>query len=265
LTIRHTHVYRLRDVRSVSIAHLDPDVHELFLLGSLGPAVEVASADEKIEIRPGELAVVRDPNVKITATNPTDIVLAVSQSTVIRDMGLIAAVGPVVTRIPVNALLATTLNGALVQAFDLVDADGRELDPRVVDFLHLMARGLIQLPYDPRAANERDVSITERARILITVSHTSRRTSPTTIADALGVPLRSLQRAFALEGSSLARELRWARAQTANALLTAGSSAASGLSGIARDAGFGSTASMRRALHELSAQTEANDPVLPAR
>lgn len=264
LTIRHTQVYRLRNVRSASIAHLEPDFDDLFLLGSITGPVDVGAGSETMAVRPAELGVVSGPEVTFSATEPADIVLAVSQGTVIREMGLGPGTGRAITRIPVNRMLASTLNSALILAFELVDADSRKLDPRVIDFLHLMARGLLQLPRDPQASEEFEVGATERARVLIAGAHTSPRTSPTTIADALGIPLRTLQRAFAAEGSSLARELRTARARTAHALLTSGSAVAGGATAIARDSGFGSTVSMRRALSELHAETGPTDPPPPA-
>ena len=264
LTIRHTEVYRLKSVQSASVTHLEPHLGDVFLLGSLAHRMEIRARGEHVTIDPTELVIVRDPEVVISAEVPTDLVLADSQTTVIRGMGLIPDVGPVLTRIPVNRMLAAPLNSALTQAFDLVDAGSGALDARVIDFLHLMSRGLIQLPHDPQTSEVAGVSVAGRARTLIAAAHTSPSTNPTTIADALGVPLRTLQRAFAAQGSSVARELRAARGRTAHALLTAGSTAGHSVSRVARSSGFGSTASMRRALRELAASTgEDDEPLSP--
>lgn len=255
LTIRHTEVYRLSAVRSASVTHLEPHVGDVFLLGCLTGRMEIRAGRERATIETEELVVVRDASFSVSAPVPTDVVLAVSQSTVIRGMGLIAERGPVLTRVPVNRMLAAPLTSALVVAFDLVDTDSRTLDARVIDFLHLMSRGLIQLPHDSQSGADVGVSVTDRARTVIAATHTSAATTPATIADSLGVPLRTLQRAFAAEGTSVARELRRARVRTAHDLLTGGSTAGNGAARIARNAGFGSTASMRRALREFPATT----------
>lgn len=252
LRIRHTEVYRLRSVRSASVSHLEPHLGDVFLLGCLTGRMEIRARRERAMIEAEELVVVRDASFAVSAPAPTDVVLAVSQSTVIRGMGLIPECGPVLTRIPVNRMLAAPLNSALVQAFDLVDTDSRALDARVIDFLHLMSRGLIQLPHDSQSGDDAGVSVTDRARTMIAAAHTSAATTPATIADALGVPLRTLQRAFAAEGTSVARELRLARVRTAHDLVTGGSTAGNGAARIARNSGFGSTASMRRALREFT-------------
>lgn len=259
LTIRHTEVYRMRSVRSASVTHLEPHLGDVFLLGCLTGRVEIRARRERATVEAGELVVVQDASFAVSAAAPTDVVVAVSQSTVIRGMGLIPERGPVLTRIPVNRMLAAPLNSALIQAFDLVDTDSRALDARVLDFLHLMSRGVIELPRDSRSGDEAGVSVTDRARTAIAATHTSPATTPATIADTLGVPLRTLQRAFAAEGTTVARELRLARAGTAHDLLTGVSTGVNGAAHIARTAGFGSTASMRRALREFTATTPRDE------
>lgn len=118
---------------------------------------------------------------------------------------------------------------------------------------------MIELPRDSRSGDEAGVSVTDRARTAIAATHTSPATTPATIADTLGVPLRTLQRAFAAEGTTVARELRLARAGTAHDLLTGVSTGVNGAAHIARTAGFGSTASMRRALREFTATTPRDE------
>lgn len=255
VTIRHTHVYRMRSVRSASVSHLEPRLGEVFLLGTLGAPMTVHAGGGAAVIEPQELVVVTTPSVEISTESATDIVMAVSEGAVIREMGLIREAGPEITRIPINTMLAAPLNAALVQAFDLLDETAGSLDPRVTDFLHLMSRGLIQLPRNPHATDDERVSVVDRARALIAGTHTSRSTTPASVADALGVPLRTLQRAFAGQGTSVARELRSARARTARALLSGRPSAARTSTRTAEDSGFGSVASMRRALLESADDT----------
>jgi AraC-like DNA-binding protein len=252
VTIRHTEVYRLRSVRSVSVNHLEPGRGDVFLLGSLQAPMTVHAGEDSAVIAPEELVVVTTPEFEISTASSTDMLMAVSQGTVIRGLGLIDEAGPSITRIPINPMLAAPLNAALIHAVDLLDENTGALDPRVIDFLHLMSRGLIQLPPNPQTADESTVSVFDRARALIAAMHTSPATTPASVADALGVPLRTVQRAFAAEGRSVARELRSARARTAHALLAGGPTSTLALVRIAEDSGFGSAASLRRALRELA-------------
>lgn len=253
LTIRHTQVYRLRSVRSASASHLEPRLGDVFLLSTLAAPVTLRVGVETAVLEPEELVVVTTPSVEIAAESPTDIVLAVSQGAVIRGMGMIREASPDITRVPINTMMAAPLNSALVHAFDLLDEGTGALDPRVVDFLHLMSRGLMQLPRDPHTTGDAGVSVVDRARALIAGTHMYRSTTPATVADALGVPLRTVQRAFAADGTSLARELRSARARTARALIDGHPSTAGTSTRTAEHSGFGSVASMRRALLELEA------------
>lgn len=95
---------------------------------------------------------------------------------------------------------------------------------------------------------DRQASLRDRALALIASDGGDPRLSPERIAATTGVSLRYLQEIFAAGGSSVAAELRRERARIARSLLQDPGFDGIGAAEIASRAGFGSSASMRRAL-----------------
>lgn len=95
---------------------------------------------------------------------------------------------------------------------------------------------------------DRQAGIRDRALALIRSDGADPRLDPERIASGVGVSLRYLQEIFAAGGSSVAAELRKERARVARSLLQDPGFGGLGATEIALRAGFGSSASMRRAL-----------------
>ncbi|ALJ19099.1 AraC family transcriptional regulator [Microbacterium sp. No. 7] len=85
---------------------------------------------------------------------------------------------------------------------------------------------------------------------LVAYSRDPRLTSQS-IADDLGVSLRSLQRAFSSTGSTLAKEIRLARGMAAVSLLQSPEGQLLSLDEIARLSGYPDAIALRRAFHKL--------------
>lgn len=92
-------------------------------------------------------------------------------------------------------------------------------------------------------------SLRDRAHALMLLKRTDPAYGPATIAGELGVSTRHLQRAFAQAGTSPMTVLRGARLQHAQSLLADPDDGTRSVAQIARESGFGSTATMRRAFH----------------
>lgn len=252
LTIRRTDVYRLRSVSRATLIRLEPQRDEVFLISTLALPIEVAVGSKTSEAQVHEVVIVHESKVEISAPVPTDIVVAVSQASVLEKMGLRAVEPtPSIRRLAVNRLVGLPLIAGLTQAFDLVEAGAAGLDPRVLDFLHVLGRSAVQLPHDVETDDADAVPLHVRVRALVAALHTDPTLTPAGVADTLGTPLRTIQRTLSAEGTSVANELRVARARTARSLQESDAGRASG---IARAAGFGSVSSMRRALRELDAR-----------
>lgn len=261
IVIRRTHLYRIAAVDDVTISRMDEDADEVFLFASLDAPLSVHVGDVTALVPPQRMVVVHEKQMGLRSHPGTGVVLAVSPAAVIRGMNLpIFARAGGITQVQTNSLLGKSLELALMRAFDAADANGGYLDPRVIDVLHLMSRSIIQLPADVETPHPGTVTPVERARALIAETHIDAATTPESIADVLGIPLRTLQRAFSAEGSCIARELRRARASTAAAILASPSAYRRSAIRSARDAGFGSVASMRRALREFEMDDDADGP-----
>jgi len=252
LVIRHTNLYRITSMREATISRLEPEDDEVFLFSStVGPlSVQVGKATAQVPAR--TLVLVQEPRMRVAAESDADVILAVSQRSVVREMNLRASArtGGII-QVWTSPIFGGALDTALARAFDAADASGGYLDPRVIDVLHMMSRSIIQLPADVETLPPGAVTPLARARALIVEMHLDPATTPAGLAQALGIPLRTLQRVFADAGSSIAYELRRARAGTAAALLASPSTRGQSATRTARDAGFGSVASMRRALREF--------------
>lgn len=260
LRIGRSDVFLLRDVTSVLVDPVDPALGDVFLFSCVKGAALLRAGDRTMTIAPDRVLVVSGSSSEVTADASSDIVLSVSNGDVVRDVGLHAGAGaPVIHEIVTNRLFADPLNVALSHAFDRLESGQAGLDPREIDFLNLLWLGVVQFPADTSPARPSPASLQDRTRALIARLHTDPSTSPATLAQIVGVPLRTLQRAFASQGSSVAREIRHARVHTAQALLRSGSASESRALRAAREAGFGSVVTMRRALQEF-ADDEATPP-----
>ena len=255
LVIRRTDIYRLRNVTRVTLTLLEPQRDEVFLFSTLSLPIDVTVGSETSGAQVHEVVIVNEPRVEIWTPIPTDVIVAVSQACVIEEMGLRAdEPTPSIRRLAVNRLVGLPLIAGLTQAFDLVEAGTVSLDPRVLDFLHVLGRSAVHLPHDVETDDADPVPLLARVRALIAALHTDPELTPAGVADALGIPLRTVQRTLSAEGTSIANELRVARARTARSLQDSDAGRASGIARVARDAGFGSVSSMRRALRELDAR-----------
>lgn len=96
-----------------------------------------------------------------------------------------------------------------------------------------------------------DRSLVERARHHITAYARDPRLSPMMVARSLGVPLRRLQRRFAEVDSSLAAEIRSARATAAIAVLRSPEGCVLDIATVARVSGYPSDVALRRAFASL--------------
>jgi AraC-like DNA-binding protein len=259
IVIRRTNLYRIGALRAATISRLEPGDDEVFLFSSLSGPLSIHVGDAMARVPARGLVVVHEPRMHLLSESETDVIIAVSQASVIRELNLqVSARTGGITQVRTSSILGTSLDLALMRAFDASDASGGYLDPRVIDVIHMMSRSIIQLPVDVETPGRGAVTTLERARTLIAEMHLDPSTTPDSIATALGVPLRTLQRAFSRADSSIALELRRARASTAAALLSSPSAHRYTAARSARDAGFGSVASMRRALREFAQADDAN-------
>jgi len=253
ILIRRTNVYRIASLGSATISRLEPSADEVILFSALSSSVWVHVGDAVARVPAQGLVVVQEPRMTLVTEFDTDVIIAVSQASVVRGLNLqVSAQAGGITQVKTSPILGKALEMALMRAFDAADAGGGHLDPRVIDVLHMMSRSIIQLPAEVPTLGRGAVTRIQRARALIAEMHLDPATTPETIACALGIPLRTLQRDFSAKGSSIARELRRARARTANALLASPASERGSAARSARDAGFRSVASMRRALVEFA-------------
>lgn len=260
LRIGRSEVFRLRAVTSAVVEPLDPALGDVFLFSCLNSTARLHAGGRTMTMDPDCVLVVSGSPCEVTATEAADVVFSVSTGDVIRDAGLDSvAGGPMIHEIATNRLFADPLNVALTHAFDRLESGHKGLDPREIDFLNLLWLGVVQSPADASPARHSSASLQDRARALIARLHTDPSTSPATVAEIMGVPLRTLQRAFAAQGSSVAREIRRARVHAAQALLRADSASESRALHTAREAGFGSVVTMRRALQEFAGD-EAQRP-----
>jgi|GEM_PF-2234307 len=94
-------------------------------------------------------------------------------------------------------------------------------------------------------------SLVERARHHITAYACDPRLSPLMVARSLDVPLRRLQRRFSEVGTSVAQEIRIARARATVAVLQAPEGSLMDLEAVAEHCGYPNAVSLRRAFAAL--------------
>lgn len=99
-------------------------------------------------------------------------------------------------------------------------------------------------PTDPREV------LRQRALAFITQQSSDPDLTPSAVAREMQVSLRKLQAVFADAGSSVFESIRRQRAHAAHALLTDSRHRALGVDQVAERAGFRSTMSLRRAIHD---------------
>lgn len=132
---------------------------------------------------------------------------------------------------------------------DLVsEGESRTVDRLVLDMagtLVLGRQGATIPQGTPRAV------VRERALADIAEHAGELRLTPQLVAERIGVSLRHLQSIFAEAGSSVAAEIRRERARVARSVLQDARFDRLSISDVAQQAGFGSAASMRRALDDL--------------
>lgn len=140
------------------------------------------------------------------------------------------------------------LTQAIAGETQVSDGESRTVDRLVLD----MAGTLVQnrqvrcLPQGtPRAV------LRDRAIAVIAERRADHRITPNGIAQELGVSLRHLQSVFSEASSSIAGEVRRERSRVARSMLQDPRFDELGVAAIATEVGFGSTASMRRALEDL--------------
>ena len=126
--------------------------------------------------------------------------------------------------------------------------EGHTLDRLVIDMAGTLVRN--RLGHGMQQGTPRAV-LRERAITVIAKRRSDTGLTPAGIAADIGVSLRHLQNVFAEANSSVAAELRRERARVARSLLQDARFDDHSIGEIAVIAGFGSTASMRRALEDL--------------
>ena len=176
-----------------------------------------------------------------------------------------------VVRIPREALLAyvpmladevsifreLTVSERAMQAFLQQAISERELvseqESRTVDRLLLDMAGTLVLGRQggPEQTGTPRAVLRERALRDIAERRGDPQLSSQSVADEVGVSLRRLQSVFAEANSSVAGEIRRERARVARSMLQDARFDALGLSDLAAQVGFGSPASMRRALGDI--------------
>lgn len=107
-----------------------------------------------------------------------------------------------------------------------------------------------------RTPSER--SLLRRARTHIAAFARDPRLSTQTIADSLGISVRSLQRVFANAGESLSAEMRRARVKAAITLLRSAEAEFMTLDEIAQNVGYVDAVAMRRSFHAAGADQPRN-------
>lgn len=128
------------------------------------------------------------------------------------------------------------------------ESEGHTVDRLVLDMAGTLVHN--RLGYGVKQGTPRAV-LRERAITVIAKRHNDTGLTPAGIATDIGVSLRHLQNVFAEANSSVAAELRRERARVARSLLQDARFDDHSVGEIAAIAGFGSTASMRRALEDL--------------
>lgn len=103
-----------------------------------------------------------------------------------------------------------------------------------------------------------DRSLVERARHHITAYARDPRLSPVMVARSLGVPLRGLQRRFAEVESSLAAEIRSARASAAIAMLRSSEGCVLDIATLAKVSGYPSDVALRRSFAALGLEAPSH-------
>lgn len=143
-----------------------------------------------------------------------------------------------------QAFLAQTARGEQPPT----EGDSRSVDRFVLDMAGtlLLARGGNAVPVGtPRAV------VRDRALAMIAERHADTSLSPEQVARGVDVSLRHLQTVFAEVGTSVAGEIRRERARVARSLLQDVRFDELSVDGVAKQAGFGSSASLRRTLDDL--------------
>lgn len=133
------------------------------------------------------------------------------------------------------------------------DLDVTETDSRTVDRLVLDMAGTLVLGRQGRAFSKGTpkAMLWERALGLISEQRGNAQLTPGKIAADLDVSLRHLQTVFADADSSVAGEIRRERGRVARSLLQDPRLDHLDIEDIATEAGFGSSASLRRAMEDL--------------
>lgn len=141
--------------------------------------------------------------------------------------------------------LAVLLSQSVQSEQAASEADARLIARTVLEMAGAVLRARQCGAWDLEA---RQAGIRDRAFAMIRRDAADQGLDPERIAAGAGVSLRYLQEIFAAGGSSVAAELRKERARIARSLLQDPGSGGLGATEIALRSGFGSSASMRRAL-----------------
>lgn len=247
LQVRKTDVIRVRSTREVSVSLLEPSEGDVLMFGSVTAALNVATLGGSFVVEQEVPIATSSPSLRIGSSDPCDIYVAVVPALELEDIGVERfEIDHTITRLPSNSDLLIPYIRALDNFFDRTAAPRVTLNPWSADLIFLMGRGILNVTKS--RFGESGASLVARARAMISENYHDPAMNPPRIAALLGVPLRTLQRRFAEEGSSVTGEIRKMRVQAAKEFLAQVPHSRSSVSAAAREAGFGSTVSLRRAL-----------------
>jgi len=247
LMIRNTDVIRVKKAMKISISILEPSEGDALIFGSITSRLNVSTATGSFCIESETPVATSSPVLTIGSSEPCDIYIAVIAAFDVEDIGLSGTeIGRGIVTLPSNSDLFIPYLRALDNFLDRTVAPRVTLSPWSTDLIFLMGRGLLDVAKSK--FGESHASLVARAKGMIFETYRDPRTNPSRIAAMLGVSLRTLQRRFAEEGISVTDEIRSMRVQAARDFLAQVPRSGSSVRAAARESGFGSVVSLRRAL-----------------
>lgn len=213
----------------------------------------VVAASGEIEFQSDPPAIVREPNVAVILPGDTPVPFRTTENAnelvyASVDRGIVADLLPPASSAPSGPIRSPEALAPLLAFVQQVCSTGGT-DAAASAALHAAARQIVRsLVHIVLSEGEEHRSLFDVATAVIDATHVDPATNTATIARRLQVTPRVLQLEFQRHGTTVTRELRRARVATAKQVRAAAPRLPA--PEVARRAGFGSVATMFRALRE---------------